>query len=77
MRRSDRTLRDMPEMNGYDSDELLVDGYHQSPQSLYHDGSHSDEDSASDASDLESSPEVVRQRFQVRRANVHEQMRPN
>ena len=52
-------------MNGYDeSEELVVGGFHDhamSPQSLYHeDESHSDEDSASDASDLESSPEVVR-----------------
>ena len=74
VRRSDRTLRDMPEINGYDSDELMVDErLGQSPQSLYDDVS--DEDSASDASDLESSPEVARQRFQVRRANVHDRFR--
>ena len=64
----------MPEINGYDSDELMVDErLGQSPQSLYDDVS--DEDSASDASDLESSPEVARQRFQVRRANVHDRFR--
>lgn len=64
VRRSDRALRDNPGVNGYDeSEELVVGGHHdtRSPQSLYHDeNSHSDDDSASDASDLESSPEVVR-----------------
>ena len=55
----------MPEVNDYDSaNEMMVDDrLIQSPQSLYDDASVEDEDSASDASDLESSPEVVRQRF--------------
>ena len=60
-------MRDNPVVNGYDdSEELVVDAYRMgaagSPQSLYHEESE-DEESASDASDLESSPEVVRQRF--------------
>ena len=65
----------MPDFPG-DSEELVVDaGYAHSPQSLYHGESEDDdEDSASDASDLDDSPEVVRQRFQVRRANVHDQV---
>ena len=67
IRRSDRALRDNPVVNGYDdSEELVVDAYRMgaagSPQSLYHEESEDDE-SASDASDLDSSPDVVRQRF--------------
>jgi hypothetical protein len=62
----------MPDVPGFDSEEVIVDGYVQSPQSLYHGDSQDDEDSASDASDVESSPEVVRPRFDVRRANVHD-----
>ena len=74
VRRSDnRTLRDMPDVLAYDSEELVVDGYVQSPESLYNEDSEDEEeDSASDASDLDSSPEVVRHRYQVNRANVHE-----
>ena len=66
-------------INGFDeTEELVVDGYHVSggsPQSLYNDdeSEDGDEDSASDASDIDSSPEVARQRFQVRRTNVHDQ----
>ena len=79
VRRSDRALRDNPVINGFDeTEELVVDGYHVSggsPQSLYNDdeSEDGDEDSASDASDIDSSPEVARQRFQVRRTNVHDQ----
>lgn len=78
VRRSDRALRDNPVINGFDeTEELVVDGYQVSggsPQSLYHeDESEGDEDSASDASDIDSSPEVARQRFQVRRTNIHDQ----
>ena len=64
----------MPDVLAYDSEELVVGGYAQSPESDYNEDSIEDEeeDSASDASDLESSPEVVRHRFQVNRANVHE-----
>ena len=64
----------MPAVNGYDSDELMEDGYVQSPASSYSESGSLDEDeeSASEASDLESSPEVVRQRFQVRRTNIHD-----
>ena len=52
-------LRDMPDVDGYDSDELMVDAYGNSPQSLYNDEeSDDDEDSASDASDLDDSPEI-------------------
>lgn len=62
-RRSDRALRDNPVVNGFDeSEELVVGGFQVvagSPQSLYDEESE-DEESASDASDLESSPEVVR-----------------
>ena len=55
-------------INGFDeTEELVVDGYQVrggSPQSLYNeDESEGDEDSASDASDIDSSPEVARQRF--------------
>ena len=78
VRRSDRALRDNPVINGFDeTEELVVDGYQVSggsnPQSLYHEESEGDEDSASDASDIDSSPEVARQRFQVRRTNIHDQ----
>ena len=44
LRRSDRTLRDMPDVLGYDSDELVVDGYVHSPQSLYHEDSEDDDE---------------------------------
>jgi len=73
VRRSDRALRDNPVVNGHDDSEDFA--FRASPQSLYQDESEddNDEDSASDASDLDSSPEVARQRFQVRRTNMHEQ----
>lgn len=65
----------MPVINGYESDELMVDGYVQSGSASYSENSLVGEESASDASDLESSPEVIRQRFTVRRENIHEQQR--
>ena len=58
VRRADRMLRDMPDVDGYDSEELMVDAYGNSPQSLYNDEESDDEDSASDASDLDDSPEI-------------------
>lgn len=72
MRRSDRALRDHPEVPGYDSDEAIEDGYAQSPQSAYQSD---DEDSASEASDLDDSLEPARQRFNVRRTNLHDEAR--
>ena len=63
VRRADRMLRDLPDVNGYDSEELMVDAYGNSPQSLYNDEESDDEDSASDASDLDDSPEIQRHRF--------------
>lgn len=64
----------MPEMDGLDSDDMMEDGYIESPASSYAEQSlDEDEDSASDASDLESSPEVVRRRYRVSRANMHDE----
>ena len=56
---------------------MIIDGYVQSPQSLYNEDESDDEDeeSASEASEIEDTPDRIRSRFQVRRENIHEQQR--
>ena len=69
-------MRDLPEIDGYESDQMIVDGYVASPQSLYHEEeSDEDMDSASEASEIDDTPDRPRHRFHVRRENIHEQQR--
>lgn len=70
VRRSDRVLRDLPDVDGYESDEYIQNGYDQSMDERYSDEDE-EEDSASEASDIEeSSPE--RRTFTVYRQNIHD-----
>ena len=69
----------MPAIGGYEESEELIynEQSHVNPHSLYNDDESEDqdadmEDESSEASDLESSPEVIRQRFSHRRANIHD-----
>ena len=69
-RNSDRTLRDRPEVDGFESEFVEEAGYSDQGSNFY-DTDAQMESSLSEASDLESSVERE-PRFQVRRTNIHD-----